>query len=144
VRKCDPSVEFVERYAAAIDAAAERLATDLGIEAHYSPGFTGTAERVVSRYREIMEDRDPLIDRDPLMARIAQLEDAARKARDALHWTREYVGEDRLPAVPGWSWFDATNALDAALGEGDRMSRAKPKSEWTAEDWQAYRDFYTL
>jgi hypothetical protein len=61
VRKCDPSVEFVERYAAAIDAAAERLATDLGIEAHYAPAFTGTAERVVSRYREIMEKRDPLV-----------------------------------------------------------------------------------
>lgn len=26
---------------------------------------------------------------------------------DAIRLTVEYVGNDMLPAVPGWSWFDA-------------------------------------
>jgi hypothetical protein len=129
VRKCDPSVEFVERYAAAIDAAAERLTTDLGIEAHYSPGFTGTAERVVSRYREIMEDRDPLIEASLALRDLVRLKDGPH--------------DDAYRAEKDGAWQRGRNAL-AALGEGDRMSRAKPKSEWAAEDWQAYRDFYTL
>lgn len=36
-------------------------------------------------------------------------------AREALRLTREYVGEDKLPAIKGWSWYDATEAIDAYL-----------------------------
>lgn len=36
--------------------------------------------------------------------------DLLRQAIEALRLTREYVGEDLLPALPGWSWFDATEA----------------------------------
>jgi hypothetical protein len=38
---------------------------------------------------------------------------------EAIRLTREYVGEESLPAVPGWSWFDATQHFDAA----DRVTR---------------------
>lgn len=31
----------------------------------------------------------------------------AEMMAEALRLTREYVGEDKLPALPGWSWFDA-------------------------------------
>ena len=34
---------------------------------------------------------------------------------EAFRLTREYVGEDTLPALPGWSWFDWTEKARAAL-----------------------------
>jgi hypothetical protein len=34
---------------------------------------------------------------------------------EALRLTREYVGEDVLPATPGWSWFDWTERAREAL-----------------------------
>lgn len=33
----------------------------------------------------------------------------------AIDYTRQYIGEDALPAVPGWSWFDATEKAKAFL-----------------------------
>lgn len=42
----------------------------------------------------------------------------AAQAVEALRLTREYVEPRvRLPALPGWSWFDATNAYLVAAGE---------------------------
>ena len=39
---------------------------------------------------------------------------------EAFRLTREYVGEDTLPALPGWSWFDWTEkALAALRDEGE-------------------------
>jgi hypothetical protein len=38
-----------------------------------------------------------------------------RQTREALRLTREYVGEKVLPAIEGWSWYDATVAVDAWL-----------------------------
>jgi len=43
----------------------------------------------------------------------------AGELAEAIRLTREYVGEESLPAVPGWSWFDATQHFDAA----DRVTR---------------------
>lgn len=40
------------------------------------------------------------------------------QAREALRHTREYIGEEKLPAVEGWTWYDATVAIDAALSGG--------------------------
>jgi hypothetical protein len=45
-----------------------------------------------------------------------QLREALAQAREALRLTREYVGEDVLPALPGWSWHDATVKIDELLG----------------------------
>lgn len=41
-------------------------------------------------------------------------EDAARLAI-AIDLTRQYVGADVLPAIAGWSWFDAIEAHNARL-----------------------------
>lgn len=30
--------------------------------------------------------------------------------REAIRLTREYVGEEVLPAIPGWTWYDAMMA----------------------------------
>lgn len=40
---------------------------------------------------------------------------AAEQAREAIRLTREYVGEELLPNLPGWSHFDADQALEAAI-----------------------------
>ncbi len=42
-----------------------------------------------------------------------QLEAALEQCVEALRLTREYVGEEMLPPLEGWSWYDATvNARD--------------------------------
>jgi hypothetical protein len=65
-----------------------------------------------------------------LEARVVELEEALRFASEAIRYTREYVGEERLPAIEGWSWFDATRKIDAVLaaaGEGeDRPPHSEP------------------
>jgi uncharacterized circularly permuted ATP-grasp superfamily protein len=37
----------------------------------------------------------------------------------AFHHTREYVGEDVLPAQPGWSWFDWTERAHTIIRRED-------------------------
>ena len=52
-----------------------------------------------------------------LAAATSELLEACKEAKEALHFTREYVGEAMLPAMPGWSWYDAICALDAAIAK---------------------------
>ncbi len=47
--------------------------------------------------------------------RLEEAEHLLAKAREALRLTREYVGEERLPNIEGWSHYDATVAIDAFL-----------------------------
>ncbi len=51
------------------------------------------------------------------LADLKGLRNAAEQAREAFRLTREYVGEDLLPAIEGWSWYDADQALAARLAE---------------------------
>ena len=39
--------------------------------------------------------------------------------REAIRLTREYVGPRMLPAVEGWSWFEAVKATGGLDGFGD-------------------------
>lgn len=49
------------------------------------------------------EDKDDLyVEPEPLKEG-----DAVRALAQAIIWTREYVGEATLPAMKGWSWYDA-------------------------------------
>lgn len=41
------------------------------------------------------------------------------KLREAIRLTREYVGPQLLPAVPGWSWYDAIAATGGFEGFGE-------------------------
>lgn len=50
-----------------------------------------------------------------LEAQVVTLRAALETAQRAIVHTREYVGESLLPEVPGWSWYDAMEELDAAL-----------------------------
>lgn len=45
------------------------------------------------------------------------------EALQALCLTRDYVGEDVLPAIDGWSWFDAAKSI----------SKAIPSDEWVTQ-----------
>jgi hypothetical protein len=38
------------------------------------------------------------------------------QAVEAIRLTREYVGEQMLPMVPGWSWYDAVTAINSVIG----------------------------
>jgi hypothetical protein len=38
----------------------------------------------------------------------------AAQLAEAIRLTREYVGENMLPAVPGWSWYDAMQRFEQA------------------------------
>lgn len=49
--------------------------------------------------------------------RIRDLEAVLREAKEGIRLTREYVGEAMLPPIEGWSWYDATRAIDEVLPE---------------------------
>ncbi len=41
--------------------------------------------------------------------------EACKEALEGFRLTREYMGEQVLPEIKGWSWFDACNTLTAAI-----------------------------
>jgi hypothetical protein len=43
----------------------------------------------------------------------------AAQLAEAIRLTREYVGDDLLPAQPGWSWYDAMQRFEQAGGPPD-------------------------
>lgn len=45
------------------------------------------------------------------------------QALRSLCLTRDYVGEDLLPAIDGWEWYEAGKALSSAI----------PNDEWAEE-----------
>lgn len=49
------------------------------------------------------------------IAALPKLYAACLRAEQAIHLTREYVGENILPEIEGWEWFDAMKQLQAAL-----------------------------
>lgn len=59
---------------------------------------------------------------------------AVRDLAHALRLTREYVGPDVLPALPGWSWYDALgnhapDVLAAILLDDEMIERHEPLVE---------------
>ena len=45
------------------------------------------------------------------------------KALRAICLTRDYIGEERLPALMGWEWYDA----------GMLIAQKIPEDEWTEQ-----------
>ncbi len=65
---------------------------------------------------------------DALRAEAQQLREALWRGVEAMRLTREYVGEDVLPVVEGWSWFDWTReALAALAGSSAPETSGSPK-----------------
>jgi len=59
--------------------------------------------------------------------------------REAIRLTREYVGEPMLPAVPGWTWFDAIGATGGYEGFGGCGCVLDPKVHGrTPDGWLRY------
>lgn len=54
----------------------------------------------------------------------------AYRLAEALRLTREYVGADRLPAIEGWSWYDALR----------RYQRLEPGYTWEPAPHDPPRD----
>ena len=55
---------------------------------------------------------------------MAEARQLLEQAKEALRLTRGYVGEDMLPALKGWSWYDATVSLPECLVPVERVSPA--------------------
>jgi hypothetical protein len=74
-----------------------------------------TTERLLKGYEEmIIAVRDE---------EVQQLRAAVAELAQAIRLTREYVGEELLPPVEGWSWYDALrrwapHELSAAHDDG--------------------------
>lgn len=60
-------------------------------------------------------EQDRMVARARLEKAAPSLLKACEIALEALRLTREYVGERTLPAIPGWSWFDASVVLEKAI-----------------------------
>jgi hypothetical protein len=65
---------------------------------YWEPTHTSRNGEFITRARE---------DVPALLAEIRRLRAANAELAQAIRLTREYVGEDLLPAVEGWSWYDA-------------------------------------
>ena len=53
---------------------------------------------------------------DAALKELNRMDALAKMLADALHFTQEYVGPQMLPALEGWSWFDALAAYEAQQG----------------------------
>lgn len=73
---------------------------------------------LLDQIRELHQENERLRAASPDERLREALADAERLAT-ALRLTQEYVGDELLPPLPGWSWFDALNA-HAALAAADR------------------------
>ena len=60
-----------------------------------------------------------------------RLRDLIAEGIEAFHFTREYVGEDLLPEVPGWSWYDWVTKARAEV-EGEVTTNRKLNAPATA------------
>jgi hypothetical protein len=62
-----------------------------------------------------------------LIAQAPALYEALAFAVEAVRLTREYVGEELLPALPGWTWFDACENARAVLAtaRGEQSARGE-------------------
>ncbi len=57
--------------------------------------------------------------------RIVELEKALSKSLEAIIFTREYVGDERLPPISGWSWFDAGNMISELIPDDEWVQQFK-------------------
>lgn len=53
---------------------------------------------------------------------------AVRELADAIRLTREYIGEDLLPPVEGWSWYDALRRWAPEYLPQETMAEPEPDS----------------
>jgi hypothetical protein len=78
-------------------------------------------------FAELEQDRDEW--HGAAIANLMRAEAAEREASElrelvadgikAFRYTREYVGEETLPAKKNWSWFDWTERAHAAVSTGE-------------------------
>lgn len=54
-----------------------------------------------------------------------KMAEALEKCREGFEYTRQYVGYDTLPAIDGWTWYDADCAAVQALQEYREREDAK-------------------
>lgn len=121
---CDETAEDLrDSVAAQLEAAGAReVWTDIcgvrpmSLVRNYIPQVIHVSPETMAKMREVRvadgpvgEPRDHIEEREQMMA-------CLYNAREALRLTHEYVGEAVLPATPGWSWFDAIEAIDTVLG----------------------------
>ena len=67
---------------------------------------------------------------------------ALKEFSKAMEYTRQYVGYETLPAIPGWSWFDAD---EAAKGLIERISNGDVQESYVnqsadIDDLVAWKD----
>lgn len=80
-----------------------------GREGRYVKIVDGKEEHACNKYGKCPSYED-------LGKRIAELTDALKKYREAMEFTRQYVGYKTLPEIDGWSWFDADQNAKRILG----------------------------
>lgn len=60
----------------------------------------------------------------------SMLNDLLSFCLQSLIHTHEYVGDETLPPIDGWSWFDACKKISLAI----------PEDEWTAQFLKRFKD----
>ena len=52
-----------------------------------------------------------------------RLSEALEEALMAILYTRDYVGEDKLPTIQGWSWYDAALNISEIIPDSDAVNQ---------------------
>ena len=82
-----------------------------------------------------------------------EIEKLLSDALRALCFTRDYVGEDKLPAIKGWDWYDAGMAITKVIPDDKwtkdfimrctpcpKCGRANPRHEKGCENSSMFQD----
>lgn len=54
-------------------------------------------------------------DVEQLKSALREAKEALSSCRDGVEFTRQYIGYGMLPAIVGWSWFDADQSAHKAI-----------------------------
>ena len=69
------------------------------------------------------EDGDEILALREQLERVTAQRDtcleALKACREGFEFTRQYVGYEALPAIEGWSWFDADQLARAAIARAE-------------------------
>lgn len=71
---------------------------------------------------------------------VAKLEQLVLDGVEAFRLTRDYVGEEALPAMPGWSWFDwceraRAEAHPCPAGDGCALNKGAVHCKHCGRNW---------
>ena len=87
----------------------------MGIKRYTPQNMCGT--NLHSCYMDCEKPDGNYVTYEDHIAKVKKYRDALLQYREAMEFTRQYVGYEMLPEIKGWSWYDADCIAKEALEE---------------------------